>query len=45
MLTSRDATDMAGSNTQTYTPAIDEDDPLEWAVDTDKLTDIADARD
>jgi hypothetical protein len=32
-------------NTSDYSPTFDEDDPLNWKVDTDKLDDISDARD
>lgn len=32
-------------NTSDYTNTMDEDDELNWAVDSDKLQDIADARD
>jgi hypothetical protein len=28
------------SNQSTYTPTFNEDDPLNWTVDGDKLTDI-----
>lgn len=33
------------SNTDTYTPTFDEDNPLNWAIDKDKLTDISNGRD
>lgn len=33
------------SNTSEYSPTFAEDNPLNWEVDTDKLTDISDARD
>lgn len=33
------------SNTETYTETFAEDDPLDWAVDRDKLDDIANERD
>lgn len=33
------------SNTKDYTPTFGEDDPLNWKVDTDKLSDISDSRD
>ena len=32
-------------NTSSYTTTFDEDDELDWAVDSDKLSDIADNRD
>lgn len=32
------------SNTSGYSPTFNEDDPLDWEVDTDKLSDIADDR-
>lgn len=31
-------------NTETYSPTFDEDDGLDWAIDSDKLDDIADER-
>ena len=34
----------AKSNTEDYTPAFDVDDPINWRVDADQLTDIANER-
>ncbi len=33
------------ANTETYSETFNEDDPLDWKIDSDKLSDIADGRD
>lgn len=44
-ISERNAASRVKSTTQDYTPTFAEDDPLNWAVDSDKLDDIESDRD
>lgn len=44
-ITERYVASRVKSNTQDYTETFAEDDPLNWTVDSDKITDVEDSRD